>query len=313
MNRILSVCKLIRLPYLIAAAFIMIATRELILSPILGIVNHQVQMPEYLFIILVLSTLLLIAAAYIINDYFDTKFDRVTRKGATIVGREINRRSAIKLHSILNFLAIVGGLFVAYKVGYLKLGILFILASGLLWFYCTSYKRYVIFGKLIISLMIAAMPMIVLLFEIPLLSLKYADFIAKTGFGFLYFFDWVGGFAIMLFLSTFIMNLTKECKKQMILNEMPMSTTIKYTLIFSYVLLIVLTNFLAFEILEKSAVAQYYIIGLGLVLPVLSVANLLRGGELKDIKINYVISKVITVAVLGLTFIADYVITNKLL
>lgn len=313
MNRILSVCKLIRLPYLIAAAFIMIATRELILSPILGIFDHHVQMPPFLFIILVLSTLLLIAAAYIINDYFDTKYDRLTRKGSTIVGREINRRSAIKLHSILNLLAIIGGVFVAYKVGYLKLGILFILASGLLWFYCTSYKRHIILGKFIISLMIASIPMIVLLFEIPLLSFKYAAFLAKTGVGFLYFFDWVGGFAIMLFLSSFIMNLTKESKKQMVIEEMQMSKTIKYTLILSYIILIVFTNFIAFEIFKKSAFAQYYLIGFGLVLPVLSLANLLRGGELKDLKINYVISKVITIGMLGITFLANYMITNKLL
>lgn len=313
MNRIISVCKLIRLPFLFVAAFIMFATRMLILSPILSLVNHKVQLPTYLFIILVFSVLLLIAAAYIINDYFDTKNDRITRTTNTIVGRQIKRRSAIKLHTTLNILAIIGSFFVSYMVGYLRLGILFVLASGLIWFYCTSYKRHIILGKVIVSAMIAGIPLIVFLFEVPLLTIKYAQFIQETGVSLLYLLDWPLGFAFLLFLSSLIMNLTKDTIKTMILNEGKISLAIKIALTLSYILLIALANFLSITIFNLSPITQYYLVFFGVLLPLVSLINLLTNNKLKYVKINYAFSKFIVLAMLGFTFFAHYVITNNLL
>jgi len=313
MKRITDVCKLIRLPYLLTAGFIMFATREMIIRPILAINNHSLQVSLFNFSIIVLATLLLIAAGYIINDYFDTKHDRISRPDGNIVGRKMERRSAIKLHTTLNIIAIVLAGYVSYKVGYNKLTILFILASGLLWFYSTSYKRYSLLGKTVISIMIAAMPMIVILYEIPLLSIKYAAFIQETGVSFLYLLDWTGGFAILLFLSSLIMNLTKDSIKRELIEEKQMQLSVKIVIVLAYVLLITSINFLVIEIFELAYLAKYFLIA-AVGLPALfSLIKLLTSNKLTTLKTNYTLSKIITVGIIVFCLFIPYIFKNNLL
>jgi len=52
-------------------------------------------MSELDFFLLSLSTVMIAAAGYIINDYFDLKIDRVNRPDKIIVGKYIKRRIAM--------------------------------------------------------------------------------------------------------------------------------------------------------------------------------------------------------------------------
>src|SRR5262245_48756195 len=54
------------------------------------------------FIFLVLASLLIAAAGYIINDYFDINIDEVNKPGRMVVDKVIHRRWAIAWHFILN-------------------------------------------------------------------------------------------------------------------------------------------------------------------------------------------------------------------
>lgn len=313
MRKIIDICKLIRLPYLFAATYIMFATRELILSPILAINNHHVQLSLFKFAIICLSTLLLIAAGYIINDYFDTKDDRIIRPKDIIVGRKITRISAIKLHSILNVLAIILAIYVSYSISYTKLSIFFVLASGLLWFYSTSYKRYNILGKIVISCMIAAMPIVVVLFEIPLLSIKYSAFLQETGIGFSYLLDWTGALSILLFFSSLIINLTKDSIKGMILEDKPISLSVKITLSISYIALIVFILFLGIRIFDLALFARYYLLAVVMLPALFSLYRLLSNASLLVLKTNYNLSKIIFLGILMFCLFIPYIINNKLL
>src|SRR5690606_1398445 len=80
------------------------------------------------FLILVISTCLITAAGYVINDYFDIRADLINR-GTIIVGNTITRRMAMMYHNVFNLLGVIGGIYVSARIGYVWLGIFFILIS----------------------------------------------------------------------------------------------------------------------------------------------------------------------------------------
>ncbi len=73
-----EILKLIRFRTIAFAAFTMYAVRYFVLKPILDINGFSLQMTNWAFSLLVISVCCLIAGAYVINDYFDTKADRIS-------------------------------------------------------------------------------------------------------------------------------------------------------------------------------------------------------------------------------------------
>lgn len=98
--------------------------------------------------LIILSTLLIAAAGYIINDYFDIKIDIVNKPQRVIIGRYLKRRMAIGTHQLLNILGVLCGLLVSYKVALVN-----IFSVSLLWLYSERYKRQMLIGNVVVSLL----------------------------------------------------------------------------------------------------------------------------------------------------------------
>lgn len=94
------------------------------------------------------STLLIAAAGYIINDYFDVKIDLVNKPQKVVIGRYLKRRLAISVHQVFNLIAVITGLLINYRIA-----LVFIISITLLWFYSERYKRMPFFGNFIVSLL----------------------------------------------------------------------------------------------------------------------------------------------------------------
>src|SRR5690606_19191379 len=105
--------------------------------------------------LIVLSTLLIAAAGYIINDYFDVKIDLVNKPKRVIVGRYLKRRMAIGTHQLLNVLGVIAGLLVSYKVALVN-----IFSVSPLWLDSERYKRQLLIGNVAVSLLTALSLMI---------------------------------------------------------------------------------------------------------------------------------------------------------
>jgi 4-hydroxybenzoate polyprenyltransferase len=202
--------RLIRLPNLIIIAVTQSFIRWFIIKPLLAVSDFQIQMTRFEFSLLVVATVLIAASGYIINDYFDRKADLVNRPGRVIVGRLINRRYAMFFHIIFSILGIIAGVYLAYSIGQLSLSIIFFFASGVLWFYSTTYKRQLLLGNLIVALLVGVVPLLVLLFEFPLLVQRYKLFILATGLNFDYLIFWVVSYAGFAFLLTLIREIIKD-------------------------------------------------------------------------------------------------------
>jgi 4-hydroxybenzoate polyprenyltransferase len=146
-----------------------------ILNPILLRAHHAAMLDFGMFSLLVLSTLLIAAAGYVINDYFDVKTDLVNRPSRVVIGKQLSRRQAIALHAVMNGIGIVIGFFLAMQVGRWWLVGMHVLTASLLWFYSTYFKRRMLSGNVIVSLLTAIVPVVVLLYQSPDLDARWFD------------------------------------------------------------------------------------------------------------------------------------------
>lgn len=204
-----SYLKLIRLPNLIIIALTQYVMRYFIIQPILGINKIKLQLADLDFAILVIATVCMAAAGYVINDYFDTKADRINKKDV-IVGRKITRRVALFMQQIIAAISVLLGGYVSYKIGHWQFVFIFFMGGGLLWFYSTSYKYYFLLGSFLMALVVAAVPFLVVIYEIPPLNKTYVEILilSKTSFNYLLY--WVGAFSFFSFIGVLITQFIRD-------------------------------------------------------------------------------------------------------
>lgn len=92
------------------------------------------------------STIIIAAAGYIINDYYDVKIDLINKPDRVVVGRSITRRYAILFHVALSFAGILIGAYLSVWVGLINLFSVF-----LLWLYSNNLKRQPFVGNLTVA------------------------------------------------------------------------------------------------------------------------------------------------------------------
>lgn len=128
------------------------------------------------FLCIALSTVLIAAAGYIINDYFDVKIDSINKPDKVILERSIPRKQAIILHTVLNVIALILAIYVARQAHNYEWVLLQLTCTLLLWFYSTHFKRQYVTGNLVVALLTALTIFTLFLYE-P--ALQYA---AGAGF-----------------------------------------------------------------------------------------------------------------------------------
>src|SRR6185436_17138574 len=123
--------------------------------------------------LLSLSTVLIAAGGYVINDYYDVKIDYVNNPERVVVGKTIHRRFAILLHVALSALGVFVGLFVSWKLAAVN-----IFSVAILWFYSNLLKRLPFIGNFTVALLTgASIAIILLLYDTnTILILIYALF-----------------------------------------------------------------------------------------------------------------------------------------
>ncbi len=120
------------------------------------------------FGLLVLSSLLVAAAGYIINDYYDVKIDAINRPDRLVVGRLVRRRHAMLAHLVLSGIGVGLAILSGHgKRQALLLGLVTLGAALLLWGYSARFKRLPLVGNLSIGALTAAL---ILLPELQLLT-----------------------------------------------------------------------------------------------------------------------------------------------
>ncbi len=116
------------------------------------------------------ASVLIAAAGYIINDYFDLDIDQVNKPNNIIVQKIIKRRWAIFWHMGLSIAGVLISFFVCWKIGNWIIGPVNLASVFLLLFYSTTFKKKFLIGNIIISLLTAWVVFVLYIGELDLVT-----------------------------------------------------------------------------------------------------------------------------------------------
>lgn len=193
------------------------------------------------FILLMLSSVTIAAAGYIINDYFDLNIDLINKPDKLVVAKIISRRWVIFWHLFLSITGIAVGFYIDRKTNVRFLGVANFACVALLFIYSISLKKKLLSGNIVISALTAWVILVIGWCETsnllqPNLIGNFTEKITRISF--LY-----AGFA-------FVISLIREVVKDMEdmegdrrygCNTMPIALGINATKVFIAVWLVVLT------------------------------------------------------------------------
>ncbi|MBN3034121.1 MAG: geranylgeranylglycerol-phosphate geranylgeranyltransferase [Bacteroidales bacterium] len=152
--------RLVRWPNLLIIILTQYLVRHCLFMPFYSNSGLQPAFPESWFALLVLSTVLIAAGGYVINDLYDQTSDRMNRSGRMTIGIHITPEAARWLYLALSLGGIIAGGALAVRVRDLAIGLIFPGIVILLWFYSSHYKRVYLLGNVVISLLSAMVIMI---------------------------------------------------------------------------------------------------------------------------------------------------------
>ncbi len=161
MKLLVAFFRLIRLVNLLFIALTQFLFQYCIVVPVTQQYQHTHVFTPFIFVLLVLASVCIAAAGYIINDYFDVNIDKVNKPGKLVIERMIHRRSAILWHIGLSLAGIIFSCVVAWKLGVWWLVFANIGCVMALWFYSTTFKKQLLTGNIIISLLTAWVVMVI--------------------------------------------------------------------------------------------------------------------------------------------------------
>ncbi len=117
--------------------------------------NNALFLDVFNFHLLTISTILIAAAGYIINDYFDVKIDLRNKPDKVIIIKKIKKRWAMFWHSIFNIIGFVIACYLAYENDFWTLPFIQFGSTILLWVYSTHLKRMYISGNVVVAFLTA--------------------------------------------------------------------------------------------------------------------------------------------------------------
>lgn len=264
-NKFFAFLKLIRFENLLIMVFTMSSIRYFVIEPVMD----KVYFSEFHFWMLVLSTTLIAAAGYIINDYFDVKTDHINHPETVVIDVVIKRRTAMLLHLIFSGLGLILGAWLAYRCFALRLVLFQIIAITLLWFYSTHFKKQLLTGNLVIAVLTGLIPLMPYAYEVlngVHLNTAYFD---QNSLNLKRLLIITGLFAGFAFLTSLIREIVKDMEDfngdiQTGGKTMPISWGIITTKVVTFFLIIITLGILSFSILKlwmwQQKTASFYLI-----------------------------------------------------
>lgn len=160
-----AIVTLVRLPNLVFIFLTQLLAYYFIILPAVLVENHASTLSHNYVLLLCISTVLIAAAGYIINDYFDIGIDAINKPGKVTIEKIFKRRTIIIWHILLNIIALLIVAYIAYYFMLLRFVAIQILCILLLVFYSTTFKRKLIIGNVTIAVLTALTLITMAVFE----------------------------------------------------------------------------------------------------------------------------------------------------
>ena len=197
----MHIIHLIRWKNLLLIGLTQILIKYVLFDPAFG---ASITLNGFGFSLLVISTLSIAAAGYIINDIYDVETDTINHPNSVIVGRLITEKTAYNLYIILTVVGVALGFYLSNLIGRSGFAALFVIISALLYIYASYLKRIAIVGNLVISILVAMSIIIVGIFELLPAITQYNQPTQAT------FFELLRDYAIFAFMINFLREMVKD-------------------------------------------------------------------------------------------------------
>lgn len=204
--------RIFRISNLSMVAVTMYLMRWSVIKPLLEVYGIELQVSEAAFLGLVLSTVFITAAGYVINDYHDVRADQINKPQKVVVDIHISRRFTLLLHALLNLVGVSAGVVFSFLYHVPWMILVFAGAPILLWYYSVRLKHKLLAGNLAVSLLTATVPMLVILFEYPLLARNFHNDTIFFPEGLSAILIWIGAFAFFAFMTNLIREIIKDAQ-----------------------------------------------------------------------------------------------------
>lgn len=261
--------KIIRPVNLIIIILTQVLFREFILKGVYSWSNLIPSIDQTEFFLLILASVLIAAAGYVINDMEDIRVDHVNKPGSNVVDAGISLKAAQIYFLILNIFGLIAGFILAIRLNYLSLGFIFIAIALLLWIYSVNYKKRFLIGNLAVAFLSAMVILILWIIDFFALRSSPINF-AEMSKNIPYISFLALGYALFAFLISFIREIIKDIEdmqgdKAAGYNTIPISMGIRSAKIFVAstsmlsIILLVLGQIELFQ-LSKTYMAIYLLI-----------------------------------------------------
>lgn len=281
--------QLIRWPNLLIMALTMFMVRTFLILPYLKAAGINGLPSHFQFVLLVIAVLLIAAGGYIINDIFDMDIDQVNKPDKMLIGRLIKQETARFYYVTFTALGLLISGYLSIVFGQLHLVLIFLLMSGLLWFYARRYKRELIVGNLVVAFSSAMVLMMVWLFDVlvlttnPILSASASTVMPLIN-------KLVFAYTLFAFLVSLVRELVKDVQdmKGDMRNEcqtIPIKFGVGVARFASQLLLFVLlicVGYWQFEMMQAGAMALFGYLFLVEGLVIFAIYNLTQANESKN-------------------------------
>ena len=194
--------KLIRFPNLVLLGLMQFIFRY-------GFLDHQMlvlALNDWQYVLLVLSTVFIAAAGYVINDIFDQESDAINRPQQQIVGKSISESAAYNIYVALNLIGVGIGFYLSNVIEKPSFATIFIFIAALLYFYATTLKGIVLLGNFVVAFILALSVLVIGVFDLYPMIFHGNQAQMKVLFSIL------TDYAIFAFLINFIREIIKDAE-----------------------------------------------------------------------------------------------------
>ena len=128
--------------------------------------NIPLALADWQYELLVLSTVLIAAGGYVINNIFDQETDNDNKPNDVIVGKSISETQAYNLYFALTVSGVALGFYLSNVIQKPGFASIFILIAATLYLYASSLKQMLLIGNIVVALLLSFSVIIIGIFDL---------------------------------------------------------------------------------------------------------------------------------------------------
>lgn len=225
--------------------------------------NIPLALADWQYGLLVLSTVLIAAGGYVINNIFDQNTDNDNKPNDVIVGISISETQAYNVYFALTVSGVTIGFYLSNVIQKPGLASIFILIAATLYLYATSLKQMMLVGNFIVALLLSFSVIIIGIFDL------YPATIIDNQQQMRVFFSILLDYAIFAFMINLLREIIKDIEDvdgdyNQVMNTLPIAIgklrTAKIVFGLSFIPLIIIVYYINQYLLELIAVTIYMLL-----------------------------------------------------